>query len=158
MPEGRGTWAETFFDAASPDAACAQAMQRDLRHVIERFRKAAEAIPDGVVVLDARNRIEWANPRAQSSSASISRTIVGQPLVNLLRQPEFLRYLESGDYREPIIVASSRDARRTLALQLVPFGVRREAAAVARRDAARGALRACGATSSPTSRTSSRRR
>src|SRR5439155_1725429 len=45
------------------------------------------------------------------------------PIVNLVRQPEFLRYLESGDYREPIVVVSGRDARMTLSLQLVPFSL-----------------------------------
>jgi PAS domain-containing protein len=35
-----------------------RAHQRDLRQVIDRFRQAAEALPDGVIVLDAANRIE----------------------------------------------------------------------------------------------------
>jgi two-component system, OmpR family, phosphate regulon sensor histidine kinase PhoR len=45
----------------------------------------------------------------------------GQPIVNLVRQPEFHRYPEAGDYAASIIVASNRDTGRTLALQLVPF-------------------------------------
>ena len=40
------------------------AYERDLRTSIARFQQAAEAIPDGIVVLDAADRIEWANPRA----------------------------------------------------------------------------------------------
>jgi hypothetical protein len=40
-----------------------------------------------------------------------------------VRQPEFLSYLESGDFGASIIVPSSRDPGHTLALQLVPFAV-----------------------------------
>ena len=45
----------------------------------------------------------------------------GQPIVNLVRQPEFLRYVEAGDFAASIVVSSGRDPRRRLALQLVPF-------------------------------------
>ena len=92
-------------------ARCASAHERDLRQVIERFQQVAEAMPDGIVVLDASNRIDWANPRAQAQLGLDLEHDVGQPIVNLVRQPEFLRYLEAGDYGEAIVVASSRDAR-----------------------------------------------
>jgi two-component system phosphate regulon sensor histidine kinase PhoR len=42
-------------------------------------------------------------------------------VANLVRQPEFLRYLEAGDYQDSVVVASSRNPGRRLALQLVPF-------------------------------------
>ena len=42
------------------------AYQRDLARTIERFQSAAEAIPDGMVVLDTANRIKWANVRARA--------------------------------------------------------------------------------------------
>src|SRR4029434_11134774 len=48
---------------------------------------------------------------------------VGQPIVNLVRQPEFLHYLDAGDYGDAIVVTSGRDAHTTLALQLVPFSL-----------------------------------
>jgi two-component system phosphate regulon sensor histidine kinase PhoR len=97
------------------------AYERDLRHIIERFQQASEAIPDGIVVLDAANRIDWANPRALAHLGLDLKHDRGQPIVNLLRQPEFHRYLEVGDYGASIIVASNRDPGRKLALQLVPF-------------------------------------
>jgi two-component system, OmpR family, phosphate regulon sensor histidine kinase PhoR len=121
VPEGRGIWAETF-SVLHRRTRMREAMQRDLKHVIQRFRKAAEALPDGVVLLDASNRIEWANARAQEQLGLNLGTDRGQPLVNLVRHPEFLRYIESGDFRESAVVEQPQ-ARRTLALQLVPFGM-----------------------------------
>ena len=122
VPVGRGSWAPTF-GAIYRQVRTRAAYQRDLRHLIARFQQAAEAIPDGIVVLDKNNRIEWANPRALAQLGLDLAHDTGAPIVNLVRQPEFLRYLESGDYSNPIVVASGRDARITLSLQLVPFSL-----------------------------------
>src|SRR3954454_11846180 len=63
VPEGRGEWAE-LLAAIYRRMRVRRAYERDLRQVIERFRQAASAVPDGIVVLDAANRIDWANERA----------------------------------------------------------------------------------------------
>jgi two-component system phosphate regulon sensor histidine kinase PhoR len=120
IPEGRGEWA-SMLAAIYRRMRVRRAYERDLRQVIERFRQAAAAIPDGIVVLDASNRIDWANDRALAQLGLDLRQDRGQPIVNLVRQPEFLRYVEAGDYGASIVVPSSRDAGRRLALQLVPF-------------------------------------
>jgi two-component system phosphate regulon sensor histidine kinase PhoR len=122
VPVGRGSWTPVFA-AIYKRVRTHRAYQRDLKHLLVRFQQAAEAIPDGIVVLDRSYRIEWANPRAQAQLGLDLAHDTGQPIVNLVRQPEFLRYLESEDYREPIIVPSGRDARMTLALQIVPFSL-----------------------------------
>ncbi|MDE2004293.1 MAG: phosphate regulon sensor histidine kinase PhoR [Betaproteobacteria bacterium] len=120
VPHGSGAWVGAFA-ALHRRARNHAAHERDLRQVIERFQQVAAAMPDGIVVLDASNRIAWANPRAQAQLGLELAQDQGQPIMNLVRQPEFLRYLETGDYGESIVVASSRDAGRMLALQLVPF-------------------------------------
>jgi len=120
VPEGRGVWVSPLA-AIYRHARTRNAYERELRHVIARFRLAAAALPDGVVVLDAAARIDWANPRAVAQLGLDLAHDRGQPLVNLVRHPEFLRYVEAGDFAASIVVASSRDAGRRLALQLVPF-------------------------------------
>ena len=120
VPHGSGAWAGAFA-ALHRRVRNRAAHERDLQQVIERFQQVAAAMPDGIVVLDASNRIAWANPRAQAQLGLELAQDQGQPIMNLVRQPEFLRYLETGDYGESIVVASSRDAGRMLALQLVPF-------------------------------------
>ena len=120
VPEGRGEWAP-LLAAIYRHVRVRNAYERDLRQIIERFRQAASAIPDGIVVIDSANRIEWANERAIAQLGLDLRHDRGQPIVNLVRQPEFLRYVETGDHATSIVVASNRDAGRRLALQLVPF-------------------------------------
>ena len=124
------------------------------RHAIERFRSAAEAIPDGMVVLDATNRIEWANARAQAHLGLDLAHDTGQPLVNLVRQPEFVRYLETGDYSDALddrLAARSR-ARRCRSRSFRSASRRSCSSAATSRSSRRS--RACAATSSPTCRTS----
>ena len=122
VPEGRGTWTDVFA-AIYKHVRVRLAYERDLRHIIERFRLAAEALPDGIVVLDRNNRLEWANARAVAQLGLDPKQDIAQPVVNLVRQPEFLRYLEAGDWGESVVVPSSRAAGRSLALQLVPYAV-----------------------------------
>jgi len=43
--------------------------------------------------------------------------------VNLVRQPAFVRYLAGGDFSEPVVVESQREAGMTLSIQIVPFGM-----------------------------------
>jgi len=120
VPEGRGVWAQVFA-ALHRRMRARSAYERDLRQIIERFQQASAAIPDGIVVLDAANRIEWANARAQPQLGLDLAQDRGQPIVNLVRHPEFHRYLEAGDYGTSIVVRSQREPNRSLALQLVPF-------------------------------------
>jgi two-component system phosphate regulon sensor histidine kinase PhoR len=121
VPEGRGTWA-LAYGALYRHVRLRSALQRDLRLALDRFVSGAEALPDGVVVLDKADRIQWANPRAQLHLGIDLRHDAGAPVVNLVRQPAFIQYLAGGDFSEPVIVASQREAGATLSIQIVPFG------------------------------------
>ncbi len=122
VPEGRGTWTLAYA-ALYRRVRLRSARQRDLRLALDRFVSGAEALPEGVVVLDAVNRIQWANPRAQAHLGLELRHDAGAPIVNLVRQPDFLQYLAGGDFSEPVVLESQREAGVTLSIQIVPFGV-----------------------------------
>ncbi len=121
VPEGGGPW-HGAWSALYRRVRSRRAHERDLAHTIERFQSAAEAIPDGMVVLDTANRIKWANARAQLFLGLDLVHDVGAPLVNLVRQPAFVQYLEADDPTEPLVIESFRDTGATLAIQVVPFG------------------------------------
>ena len=122
VPEGRGSW-RIAFSALHRRARMRTAHQRDLAHTIERFRSAAEAIPDGMVVLDTANRVRWANARALAHLGLDLAHDVGKPLTNLVRHPEVVRYLDAGDFSDAVVVDSQRAPGVTLSIQVVPFGV-----------------------------------
>ena len=122
VPEGRGTWALAYA-ALYHRVRLRSARQRDLRLALDRFVSGARALPEGVVVLDANDRIEWANPRAQAHLGLDLKHDDGAPIVNLVRHPAFVQYLAVGDFSEPVIIQSTRESSLTLSLQIVPFGV-----------------------------------
>jgi two-component system phosphate regulon sensor histidine kinase PhoR len=121
VPEGRGAWREAW-SAIYRRTRYRRAHERELGNTIERFQRAAEAIPDGIVVLDDGNRIKWANRRAQVLLGVDPAQDHAAPLANIVRQPDLVRYLASGETSRGIVIASQRDARVTLAIQAVPFG------------------------------------
>jgi two-component system phosphate regulon sensor histidine kinase PhoR len=72
-----------------------------------------------VVILDRDNRIEWSNPTAAHHLGIDARRDLGQPVVNLLRHPDFVSFLASGDFSQPLMLRA-RDT--TLSLRLIEFG------------------------------------
>jgi two-component system phosphate regulon sensor histidine kinase PhoR len=122
VPEGRGVW-RTVFSAMHRRSRTRTAHERDLVDTLERFRSAADAIPDGMIVLNPGNRIGWANRRAQVHFGFDLGRDTGRPLTNLVRQPEVIRYLEAGDFSDALVFESLRTAGMTLSIQVVPFGI-----------------------------------
>jgi len=122
VPEARGAWG-LAFSALYRRVRTRTLHHRDLATTIERFRNAVEALPDGMVIVDAANRILWANARAQAHLGLDLAKDTGRPLLNLMRQPEVVRYFEAGDFTDAVIVDSLRGAATTLSLQVVPFGI-----------------------------------
>jgi two-component system phosphate regulon sensor histidine kinase PhoR len=87
---------------------------------LTRFRRAAQALPDGVVILDSANRIEWCNHTAELHLQIDGRSDLGQPIANLVRDPQFIEYLASEEHGAPVRV--SRGPGLSLSLQLVQYG------------------------------------
>jgi two-component system phosphate regulon sensor histidine kinase PhoR len=84
------------------------------------MRRAVQALPDGVVILDSANHIEWHNRTAEAQLGLERRADLGQNIANLVREPEFIEYLQSQDHETPVRVA--RGQTIALSLQLIPFG------------------------------------
>src|SRR5258706_14110164 len=121
VPESKGPW-QAAFSALYRRARTRAAYQRDLAHTIERFQSAAEAIPDGMVVLDTTNRIKWANVRARAHLGLDDRHDVGKPLMNIVRQPELRRFPEAGVLPPPCGNAAQPATRSPPAILRVLLG------------------------------------
>lgn len=121
VPEGRGVWEDTFV-ALYHLARRQSASQQQLSKALARFQRAGEAMPDGVVMLDASDQIEWFNPIAAQQFGLHLGSDIGHPITYLMRQSQFTEYLSAHNYSEPLILKSTRSPDATLAIQLVPFG------------------------------------
>jgi two-component system phosphate regulon sensor histidine kinase PhoR len=121
VPEARGPW-QPAFAALYRRVRGRAAYQSGLANTIERFRSAADAVPDGMVVLDSRYRVRWANRRAQAFLALDARKDIGRPLANVVRHPDVVRYLDRADFSEAVLIESPREPGLMLSFQVIPFG------------------------------------
>ena len=121
VPEAVGIWDSVFALLYRHEREYAREKRR-LTHLVVRAAQAGRALPDGVVILDEYNRVEWCNDRAESYLGIDRHTDTGVPIVNLLRDPEFVRYVEAGSFDEAMTLRPARNASLALSLKLIRYG------------------------------------
>ncbi|WP_286164505.1 phosphate regulon sensor histidine kinase PhoR [Azoarcus sp. DN11] len=121
LPPGVGIWAHIYYDLDRRSRTSVDLRER-LTSALDRFHEASQAMPDGVLYLAANDRIEWLNRKAERHFGIDSRRDRGALVTTLVREPEFVHFLQAGDYAEPLVLHSTRRAGLTLLLQVVPFG------------------------------------
>jgi two-component system phosphate regulon sensor histidine kinase PhoR len=121
IPEARGIWDEAFALLHKFERAGAREAGR-LARALERWRLAGEALPDGVVILDSEDRIEWCNENASRHFGLDPAVDRGRLVTHLVRQPEFVKYVEDGDYSRPLEIRLARGGGIVLSVQLIPYG------------------------------------
>jgi two-component system phosphate regulon sensor histidine kinase PhoR len=118
VPEGGGIWDEALAALHRLERDAAK-RERGLVDALARMRRAVQALPDGVVVLDGANRIEWCNRTAERQLMLDGRADLGQNIANLVREPEFVEYLREPQDKP---VRITRGPGTALSLQLIPVG------------------------------------
>ena len=93
-----------------------------LIQLLREIRDSTAAMPDGMVILDRVGEIRWMNEAAGRLLHLRVRQDVGQRLANLMRHPDFVPYLNSGRYDEPISLASPFSRGVYLSMSIVPYG------------------------------------
>jgi two-component system phosphate regulon sensor histidine kinase PhoR len=85
------------------------------------FLAAIEASPNGVLLLDRLDQIEWCNSVAADHLGLDRQRDLRQRITNLVRDPSFVAYLQEGRFEQPV----SFDARRkqgTVSVLVRPYG------------------------------------
>jgi two-component system phosphate regulon sensor histidine kinase PhoR len=81
-------------------------------------------LPDGVVIMDSDDRIEWCNPLAEEHLGIELPRDRGQQLTYLMRHPQFLDWLANESYERPLVLRNARSEGRSLLFRLVRYGSR----------------------------------
>lgn len=89
---------------------------------LEQFLSAIEASPNGVMLLDATEHITWISAAAADHFGLDQQRDLQQRVTNLVRQPAFVQYLASGDYRDAVKCPISRGAQAMLLIQVRGYG------------------------------------
>jgi len=93
-----------------------------LKKQLGEFQKAAEALPDAVVVLDSNLVIERFNPTATYLLGLQAPQDHGQRILNLVRNPIFTDYIASGNYEERIQITSPINENIIISIRIVSYG------------------------------------
>ncbi len=118
--EGEGAWDGVFGRLYRHEKDLrAQIARRD--EEIALLIAAGQALTDGVVLLDEQNQIVFCNTTAEMQLGLVVATDRGQPVVNLVRQPEFAAYLQAGDFSRPLTLRTERSEDRVLSIHVVPY-------------------------------------
>lgn len=125
MPLPSGFWEEVFFRL--------QRLVRNLKQEIrtvekqhDRFIEAFQASPNGILMLDDQDQIEWCNEIAERFFGLNFKRDVLQRINFLIRRPEFIQYLNKRQFEDPLLLERmGTDANLSLMIQAFPFGQKR---------------------------------
>jgi two-component system phosphate regulon sensor histidine kinase PhoR len=95
------------------------------QRLIETFRelrRSTASMPDGVVTLNAENEIIWMNRMAGELLGLRRRGDAGLRIGNLIRHPDFQRYLAADQHSQPVVIQPVVSVDQWLSMQLVPYG------------------------------------
>ena len=119
-PKVTGIW-ETIYYHVYRIKKDEKRRKKKFRKIIDQFRQSTEALPDAAVVLGTHDEIDWAN-KAARDVFGLQASDKGQRIPNLIRYPEFIRYLKSGNFQESVFLPSPVDHRIILEVRVVPYG------------------------------------
>ncbi|GAB4122525.1 MAG: phosphate regulon sensor histidine kinase PhoR [Sideroxydans sp.] len=122
MPEGAGLWEDVFSSLNQMMMRIHRQERAEHLADLQQMEQATAALPEGVVILDAADRIEWCNPLAEQHFGLDSNVDIGQQITYLARQPEFVEYLAAAEARPPLILHGTRQEDVVLSIKLIAYG------------------------------------
>jgi len=121
IPEAGGIWDDVFSQLYRMVKKHIQTKQK-LADELLHMEQATAALPEGVVILNDVNRIEWFNPIAQQHFYLDAEHDVMQDITYLVRQPEFIAYIHESDFSKPLMMRPARHDDMILSIKLIPYG------------------------------------
>ncbi|MGF1545797.1 MAG: phosphate regulon sensor histidine kinase PhoR [Thiotrichales bacterium] len=115
----RGVW-ERLAHAAYQESRKSRKRKKRVQKLVRRFNQFSAALPDATIVLNGSNEIVWSNAAAEAYFG-ISLRDRGHKIVNLIRKPAFVQYLNSARFDEPLKLESPLGQPTILHVQVVPY-------------------------------------
>ena len=118
-------WSEIFFRLQR----IISGLRKDIEQVErqhKRFIEAFQASPNGIVMLDDQDQIEWCNAIAEQFMGIQFKRDALQRIHYLVRKPEFVQYMINRQFEEPVVLEKMGSASSLiLRLQVFPFSENR---------------------------------
>ena len=116
----RGVWHEITLEIHRRNKIT-RANEAKLHQLIAQFRKVSTALPDGILILDELNRIEWLNKRAAKLLGLRRDQDRGSNIINLVRDPSFVKFYNDNTEGESLRLDSPASNKTKLDLRLIPY-------------------------------------
>lgn len=118
-------WSEIFFRLQR----IITGLRKDIEQIErqhKRFIEAFQASPNGIVMLDDQDQIEWCNAIAEQFLGLQFKRDALQRIHYIVRKPEFVQYMMNRQYEEPVVLEKMGSASSLiLRLQVFPFSENR---------------------------------
>ena len=121
LPDASGIWGE-FVSRMNTRVKIRAQEKNELATALEQFRSAMEALPDGVIFMDAQRRILWMNQLAESLMLLAQAKDTGKPIAHMIREPEFVSYLQKSEFGESLIYHPSRRSGACYMVTVIDYG------------------------------------
>jgi len=119
-PEAVGLWG-VIFDHLYRVQRDHRKQVSNYREVVQRMRSSTEALADGIMLLDANGNIQWWNSAARDL-LRLHKEDSGQLLINLLREPRFIKFYHKNTHREPITLENPARLNCHIQIMMTVFG------------------------------------
>ncbi|KXW55602.1 phosphate regulon sensor histidine kinase PhoR [Ferrovum sp. PN-J185] len=120
FPFSGKAWDQVFSQLAVLEKN-ANTIQNNLKDALIRFQNAGKALPNGIIVLDNDDRIQWCNPSAEKHFNIHLIHDQNQSISYLIRHSAFLQWIKKRTPDEPILIRGIRGSEITLSIIIVPY-------------------------------------
>ena len=104
-PEASGIWGDVF-DAVYRLQKKQRKSKKRMRRALSRIENSTSALKEGVIMADNLGNLEWWNASAGQFLGLMKPVDRGQPVTNIVRNPEFFRYFTQKRFSEPLVIKS----------------------------------------------------
>jgi two-component system, OmpR family, phosphate regulon sensor histidine kinase PhoR len=123
-PSDMGVWSDIASFVHSRHQAGKQRRRR-LVQLLRAYREAAEALPDGVMVLSNTRQLVWSNASARRLLGLDKYSHRGQVIDHLIHNRQILEWLSAERAEQPLIdVPSPVNSDMRLSMRLIPYAER----------------------------------
>ena len=119
-PNGYGIW-KLIYSSAQSLVKKGELQESKLKNNLAAFRRATEAMEDGILIIDNNNYIVAVTPRAERYLNISQEQDFGSNILNHVRHPSFVEYLLSGPINKTIIIEDLNLEKKSLEFKLLPF-------------------------------------
>lgn len=94
---------------------------KKIARLLNRAEMSANAIQDGVIIVNQAGRLDWWNQAANDLLNLQYDSDKNRPITHLIRHPSFVAYFNEGDYKTPFELSSPDNLKIQLQINITRF-------------------------------------